>query len=744
MGEYAVLEGAPAYVASVCVRAYAHAPREIYAESVALESPFVRSSLAVASDVLQIDIDALTRLCPVISTCGFTAGPRKLGLGSSAAVVASLMGYFFAHAGRCIGSPSDRQELLRAALQAHKHAQSGAGSGGDVAASVLGGVVRVDQQTFESIAFPSDLHVAFFDAGQPAQTTQFLKTVQRHRELSPAAYTDAMKTLRDAVAQFELALQRNPGSREDDLLAATQNHNRGLAQLQAMSGAIILTPEIEQILDEARKLQIAAKPSGAGGGDLVVAFSADPGRLDQLAVALHRSSSPTPRAAPRALIDLHLDGEGIREEASAPLNSRFRAFFKKNIAQRRQAVQDALSLDSNAFDAVSANALGLDAAEHMIENVVGLYALPFSIATNFRINGRDALVPMCVEEASVVAAASNAARMIRDGGGFRVVSDPPWMITQIQLVGLGRGAIDEQVTAIEHARNELLECANAAHPRLIARGGGARGLEIRVLDRENLVVHVLVDCRDAMGANLLNTIAEALAPQLEDLTGRAARLRILSNLADRRVARVEAEIPWQSLRTPTLDGESVARGIEDASRFAELDPYRATTHNKGIMNGVDAVVMATGNDWRAMEASAHAFAVQGGRYRPLATWRCSPNGTLLGEMTLPVAVGVVGGATRSHPGARLALEILEKPNATRLGQVLACAGLASNLAALRALATEGISRGHMSLHARSVALSAGAKGEEIESLAQALIDVGEIKLDRAQNLLQTLRAPASC
>jgi degradative hydroxymethylglutaryl-CoA reductase len=282
--------------------------------------------------------------------------------------------------------------------------------------------------------------------------------------------------------------------------------------------------------------------------------------------------------------------------------------------------------------------------------------------------------------------------------------------------------------------------ADAAHPRLVDRGGGARDVEARVVDPAMVVVHILVDCRDAMGANLLNTVAETVAPRLEAVTGWTSGLRILSNLSDRRCSHISARIPPEALAGKGFSGPEVVDRIVSASRFAELDPYRATTHNKGIMNGVDAVVLATGNDWRAMEASVHAYAARDGKYGPLAIWRKGEDGWLEGSMSLPTAVGVVGGATRVHPVARLALEILGCSTAHELGQVIAAAGLASNLAACRALATEGIQRGHMSLHARSIALGAGASGAEVERLAAALVADGEIKAERATALLAELRA----
>ncbi|MCH9682587.1 MAG: hydroxymethylglutaryl-CoA reductase, degradative [Deltaproteobacteria bacterium] len=416
-------------------------------------------------------------------------------------------------------------------------------------------------------------------------------------------------------------------------------------------------------------------------------------------------------------------------------------FFKLSVEQRRSAVSSSTGLSPERLAELDAGSFDVQRANHMIENVVGTMELPLAIATNFRINGRDFLVPMCVEEASVVAAASNAAKMIRAGGGFAADSDPPWMIAQIQLVPTADGPADAAAVsqAIEADSARLVALADEAHPRLVIRGGGARGLEVRIVDPAMVIVHVLVDCRDAMGANLLNTVAETVAPHLEALTGWQAGLRILSNLADRRCAHVSARVSPEALAGRGFTGPEVVDGIASASRFAELDPYRAATHNKGIMNGVDAVVLATGNDWRAMEASAHAYAARSGRYGPLAVWHKDDDGWLSGRMSLPAAIGVVGGATKTHPVARLALEILGCRGAAELGQVIAAAGLASNLAALRALATEGIQRGHMSLHARSVALGAGARGPEVEALARALVADGEIKADRASTLLAQMR-----
>jgi hydroxymethylglutaryl-CoA reductase len=426
-------------------------------------------------------------------------------------------------------------------------------------------------------------------------------------------------------------------------------------------------------------------------------------------------------------------------------SSRLPGFYRLPLAERRARVQAALGLPDEALAALDA-ALDLDTADHMIENVIGTYALPFAVALNFRVNGRDALVPMVVEEPSVVAAASNAARMVRAGGGFVAECDAPVMIAQVQLCDVADP--DAAVTRLTDARTALLERARRVLPRLCERGGGPVGLEARVLARPGsadggmLVVHLLVDCRDAMGANLVNTLAEALAPELASLAGEGTRvgLRILSNLADRRLVRVHARVPLAALECEDTRGQGaeVAASVAAASRFAELDPYRATTHNKGIMNGVDAVLLATGNDWRSVEAGAHAYAAASGSYRPLATWRVDGD-ELAGELAMPMAVGTVGGALTLHAGARLGLRLAGIGTATELAHVVGAAGLASNLAALRALAQGGIQRGHMALHARQIARAAGATVDELEHVAAAIASSGEVKLEHARDVLLRLR-----
>ena len=422
-------------------------------------------------------------------------------------------------------------------------------------------------------------------------------------------------------------------------------------------------------------------------------------------------------------------------------NSRLPGFYKLSIDERRRQLAGRTGLSEPLARMAAGPLLDLDTADHMIENVVGVHALPLGIGLNFRINGRDFLAPMAVEEPSVVAAASNAARMIREGGGFVAEADDPIMISQVQLLEVPD--TEHGKRRIEAHASEICALADAAQPGLLKRGGGTRGIEVRVLERATestpgtLVVHMHVDVRDALGANLVNTIAEAVADRLAELGGGRVGLRILSNRADRRCVRVRAEVPPAALSTGELDGRQVAEGIASASRFAELDPYRAATHNKGIMNGVDAVVIACGNDWRGIEAGAHAFAARDGVYRPLCTWRVRERETgpvLEGRMEIPMALGTVGGATRVHPGARFALDTIGAASAAELGMVIASVGMASNLAALRALATEGIQRGHMGLHARSVALGAGATGDQVERVAGEMARLGDIRHERAERL----------
>jgi len=423
-------------------------------------------------------------------------------------------------------------------------------------------------------------------------------------------------------------------------------------------------------------------------------------------------------------------------------SSRLAGFYKLSLEERIEGVSRWAALTQDEI-AVLRGAAGLDPAraDQMIENVIGLHNLPLGIATNFVVNGRDVLVPMAIEEPSVVAGASFAAKLARAGGGFRAITTTPEMIGQLQVLDVA----DPWSTRFDllAARDELLALADATDPVIVKLGGGARDLDVRVLEQTPagpmLVVHLIFDCRDAMGANAVNTACEALAPRVEALTGGRVVLRILSNLADRRLARARCTVPVEALAFGDFSGGQVAQGIVEAWAFAAADPYRAATHNKGIMNGVDAVVIATGNDWRAIEAGAHAYAARSGRYTSLSTWARDAEGHLVGTLEMPLAVGTVGGATRVHPTAQVALKILGVRTARELAETTAAVGLAQNLAALRALATEGIQRGHMRLHARQVAIAAGAVGEEVAQVAARIAAEGHIRPDRAEAVLTQLR-----
>src|SRR5438094_6483333 len=427
--------------------------------------------------------------------------------------------------------------------------------------------------------------------------------------------------------------------------------------------------------------------------------------------------------------------------------ARLPGFYKMRIAERLRRVAEQLELDADELDGLGESAtLPLPNADAMIENAVGVLGLPVGIGLNFLVNGEDVLVPMAVEEPSVIAAVSLAAKIARDGGGFVAEADPARMIGQVQLSHIADPPAAK--AALLREKRQILDAANALQPGMKARGGGAQDLDVRLVPiREtqngasevHAIVHLLVDTQDAMGANLINTMCEGVAPLIERITGGRVRLRILSNLADLRLARSSCRIPFEALADFGFSGAEVAHGIAEASRFADADPYRACTHNKGVMNGVDAVALATGNDWRAIEAGAHAFCARNGRYEPLTRWWVE-EGALHGTIELPIQVGTVGGAVKANPLIPVLLRMMRNPGAQTLAGVMAAVGLAQNMAALRALGTVGIQKGHMALHARNLAVSAGAKGSAVEEVARALIAAGEIKLHRAQEILAKLVA----
>lgn len=417
-------------------------------------------------------------------------------------------------------------------------------------------------------------------------------------------------------------------------------------------------------------------------------------------------------------------------------NSRIADFRHMSVAERRAAVATATGLDAAVLAQTDENAFGPEQAANLSENVFGVFSLPLATATNFTINGTDVLVPMATEEASVVAAASNAARMSRPQGGFFTSSTLPIMQAQIQLINVADPHAARS-RILEH-ENEIIELANAQDPKLVEVGGGVKGLTVRLVEAKSttyVVVHLHVDVRDAMGANAVNTMAEAVSSSLAAIAEGDALLRILTNKADLRLSRARAVFDRE-----LLGGSEVVDNILHAYELAAADPYRAATHNKGIMNGISAVVLATGNDTRAVEAGAHSHALIDGRYTSLSTFEKDAQGNLVGNLEMPMPVGLVGGATKVHPAARAALRIAEVTTAKELAEIIVAAGLAQNLAALRVLATEGVQRGHMSLHAKNLAASAGATAEEAAIIVDRLIEEKAFRFDRVQSLLAELRS----
>ncbi len=411
-------------------------------------------------------------------------------------------------------------------------------------------------------------------------------------------------------------------------------------------------------------------------------------------------------------------------------SSRLEGFYKLSIPERQKVIRDRHNLTEEQVAALTSGGVSLELANRLIENVIGIHGLPLGIAANFQINGRDYLIPMAIEEPSVVAAASHAAKLVRNAGGFTASADKPMMIGQVQVVGMSDVAAAYQ--KIIASRDEILKLADSKST-LVEFGGGTRDLQVRVIRDTRvgpmIILHLIVDVRDAMGANSVNTSCETIAPYLERLTGGRVVLRILSNLADKRLARASCRVKKEDI------GADVVRNIVEAQVMAEVDPYRATTHNKGIMNGIDSVVVATGNDWRAVEAGAHAYAARSGQYRALTNWDCDANGDLVGLIELPIVSGILGGTVNAHPLAKIALKILNVETAPEFAGVLACVGLAQNLGALRALAAEGINRGHMALHARQIAISAGATGDQIDRIADKMAGEKNVSIIRAKELI---------
>jgi hydroxymethylglutaryl-CoA reductase len=416
-------------------------------------------------------------------------------------------------------------------------------------------------------------------------------------------------------------------------------------------------------------------------------------------------------------------------------DSQLSGFYKLSLNERINILKDFASLNDEEVKALqTTGSLNAELADRMIENVIGVIPVTLGIATNFLINGKDYLIPMAIEEPSVVAAASNAAKMARTKGGFTASCTDPIMIGQIQLLNV-QDPYGARMTIISN-KEKILRKANEQDPILVSKGGGAKDVRCKVLKTivgNMVIIELLVDCRDAMGANAVNTMAEAVAQSIEDMTGGEVRLRIISNLATERLARVKAIFSKSA-----IGGEPVVDGIVEAYHFALADPYRCATHNKGIMNGITAVVLATGNDTRAVEAGAHAYAAFQGCYAPLSTWEKNDGGDLVGTIELPMAVGLIGGATATHPIAKISVKILGVRTAIELAQIIASVGLAQNFAALRALATEGIQRGHMTLHARNVATMAGAEGDMIDKVAAIMVEERKVRMDRAKEIVDEI------
>ena len=418
-------------------------------------------------------------------------------------------------------------------------------------------------------------------------------------------------------------------------------------------------------------------------------------------------------------------------------SSSISGFYKLSPKERLEAVRDFAGLsEEEVVTLANTGSLPMELADRMIENVIGVIPMPLGIAVNFLINDSDYLIPMAIEEPSVVAAASYAAKMVREGGGFHTSSTSPVMVGQIQVVDV-KDPHAAQMRIIQ-SKEEILKKANEQDPMLVSAGGGARDLEAKIIGTTQgpmLIAELQVDCRDAMGANAVNTMSEAVAPMIERVTGGRVLLRIISNLATKRLVRA-----WCAVPKDAVGGEEVVDDIVNACAFAAADPYRAATHNKGILNGIIAIILATCNDHRAIEAGAHAYAARNGNYTSLSTWEKNENGDLVGSIELPMAVGLIGGAVRTHPIAKIAVKILGVKTANEFGEVVAAVGLAQNLGALRALAHEGIQQGHMSLHARNIAIAAGATGDLVDRVAAKMVEERKIRMDRAKELLEQYEA----
>ncbi len=616
---------------------------------------------------------------------------------------------------------------------------------------------------FEPVNWPKEVHTLFVWSGRSASTSDFLGRLAQWRSGHGADYASHMGALSAIARTASDAVTQQQGR---GFVEAATAYAAALRAFGTACGLDIFSAEHVQLAELAAAGRYQLQAPWRGGGDFGVAFALEPDRLARLEnAALLRRFRCVPLAVDEQGV-LHLEYTGYCQlllhpragrqravatnmsvEQSSAERSRFPAFYKLSVSDRVRIIHERGWVSAEDYQALISgdHTLKVHKADKMIENVVGVMGLPVGLGLNFLVNGRDYIVPLVVEEPSIVAALSSAAKVVRGAGGFSVESTEPVLIGQVQVVDVPHVAKAKAI--LLQRKDELLNLANSLHPQMVARGGGAQDVEVHLHARaeggDMLVVHLLVDTRDAMGANLVNTMCEGVASLVESITGGRVFLRILSNLTDRAMVRARCVIPVDKLGgRQGYTGEEVRDGVILANEFASIDPYRAATHNKGIMNGVDAVALATGNDWRAIEAAAHAYAARGGRYTSLTRWYKGEQGELVGELEMPMKVGIVGGSLQSNATVALNLRLLGVKSARELAEVMGAVGLAQNFSALRALVTEGIQQGHMTLHARSVAITAGATAEIFDTVVERLVESGEIKIWKAQEIVLQVRKEA--
>ncbi|MEM9384980.1 MAG: hydroxymethylglutaryl-CoA reductase, degradative [Pseudomonadota bacterium] len=793
LGEYAVLEGAPALVLAVDRRARVRLetrdarPGELPAQVAAVIDAHLRAperfravghyreqavQWRASSDALERRLGLVSTLLEALLPLATAKAQqncrsfrisiesieffqenrgghwRKLGLGSSAAVTVAAASALLELIGR---EPFGRDATgLAALLDMHRQFQGGRGSGVDLAASLFGGAVeyRLEKAGLEdddpdpvvtpvagAATLPAQLQLQPVWTGTSASTGEFLATLAAWRSTHRQEYAERMDTM------AALARAGVDACRADDapgFLGCVREYTQALAALGTASGLDIVSRDHADLQECADTTGVVYKPCGAGGGDLGLALSTDPAAMEKFRqLVRERGYQP---------LDLAVDPKGLEVETESNVqSSRIPEFYKLSVEDRVKKVREKGLLSKADYQALASgeHTLSIQNADKMIENVIGVMGLPVGLGLNFLINDREYVVPLVVEEPSIVAALSSSAKVVRAAGGFITESTDPILIGQIQVVGVPHPS--KARAALLSNRDEVVNLANSLHPNMVARGGGARDLEVFIHPspsggNDMLVGHLLVDTRDAMGANLVNTMCEGVASLVENITGGKVFLRILSNLTDRAMVKAKAVIPVEQLAGKGFSGEQVRDGIILASEFAAVDPYRASTHNKGVMNGIDALALATGNDWRAIEAAAHAYAARGNRYTSLTHWNSNDNGDLVGSLEMPIKVGTVGGPLQSNPTVAVNLRLLGVRTARELAEVMGAVGLGQNFSALRALSTEGIQQGHMTLHARSCAHAAGAPPELFEAVVERLIESHQIKIWRAREIIAELSA----